>query len=393
MSQVAIRAAYLALAIAAAPLTAHAHGTMELPASRALTCFNEGAEQPKSGGCKAAKAVGGSQQFYDWNGVRQGNAGGNHRAVVPDGKLCSAGSAQFSGLDLARTDWPQTSIVPTPSGDYTFVWRATAHHATQYFKYYITRDGWDPTQPLRWSDLQEFASLPGSAATNDGQRYRMTVRLPQGKKGSHMIYSVWQRADSPEAFYACADVKFPRDGVPAPSFNWEELGPFVAAGDLAAGTKVTFRVMDAGGRDVARHTLDITAANGRASLWSYQLAQKVNAESHVFRIGELQTQNGVSSFVPQTSTEKNRVYHNKSYPGYQYALDKEVPSTAGQPAGGADHGGSHDGGSSWKEGKSYETGDVVTYQGRKYTCLQRHTAWSGAGWTPATTPALWGAMR
>jgi hypothetical protein len=31
----------------------------------------------------------------------------------------------------------------------------------------------------------------------------------------------------------------------------------------------------------------------------------------------------------------------------------------------------------------------VTYNQLTYTCLQSHTAWVGAGWTPATTPSLW----
>ncbi|RZT42872.1 lytic polysaccharide monooxygenase [Cupriavidus agavae] len=387
MSKKTITLAGLALA-AAAPLSAMAHGTLELPVSRVLNCYNEGAERPKSGGCQAARQAGGSQQFYDWNGVRQGGAGGNHRAVVPDGMLCSGGSSLFRGLDLPRGDWQETSIVPTPSGDYTFVWRATARHSSQYFKYYITRDGWDRSKPLAWSDLVEFASVPGASATSDNGRYHMTVRLPSGKKGSHIIYSVWQRSDSPEAFYACADVKFPGDGVPAPTVGWEDRGPLVAAGDLAAGTKLTFRAMDSTGRDVARHAVEIAAGSTKPDAWAYQLAQKVNAESHIFRIGELQSRNGVASVVPQTSAARNRVYLSNGYPGYRFEVDKEAPST-----GPVDGGGSGQGGTAWSEGESYEVGQIVTYEGRRYACLQRHTAWDGAGWTPASTPALWRIVR
>ena len=36
----------------------------------------------------------------------------------------------------------------------------------------------------------------------------MNCPLPQGKTGKHVIYNVWQRSDSPEAFYACIDVSF-----------------------------------------------------------------------------------------------------------------------------------------------------------------------------------------
>ncbi len=31
---------------------------------------------------------------------------------------------------------------------------------------------------------------------------------PSGKSGRHIIYSIWQRSDSPEAFYNCVDVNF-----------------------------------------------------------------------------------------------------------------------------------------------------------------------------------------
>lgn len=43
----------------------------------------------------------------------------------------------------------------------------------------------------------------------------------------------------------------------------------------------------------------------------------------------------------------------------------------------------------WLEGTSYKLGDVVTYNGNTYTCIQPHTALVGAGWNPASTPALW----
>ncbi len=44
----------------------------------------------------------------------------------------------------------------------------------------------------------------------------------------------------------------------------------------------------------------------------------------------------------------------------------------------------------WTSGTTYSTGDVVTYNGARYRCLQTHTAQDG--WTPPTTPALWQAI-
>lgn len=41
----------------------------------------------------------------------------------------------------------------------------------------------------------------------------------------------------------------------------------------------------------------------------------------------------------------------------------------------------------WQNSHSYKVGDVVTYKGKKYTCLQAHT--SNAGWTPDAAFTLW----
>lgn len=44
----------------------------------------------------------------------------------------------------------------------------------------------------------------------NGQRPPFTVRhsgmLPAGKSGHHMIYAVWDVADTTNAFYSCIDV-------------------------------------------------------------------------------------------------------------------------------------------------------------------------------------------
>lgn len=43
--------------------------------------------------------------------------------------------------------------------------------------------------------------------------------------------------------------------------------------------------------------------------------------------------------------------------------------------------------SEWTYPVGYKVGQLVTYQGKTYTCLQAHT--SQAGWTPTAVPALW----
>ncbi|MEV3969679.1 lytic polysaccharide monooxygenase [Streptomyces sp. NPDC050698] len=200
-------------ALAAAP--AAAHGSMGDPVSRVSQCYAEGPESPKSAACKAAVAAGGTQALYDWNGVRIGDAGGRHQRLIPDGKLCSAGNAAFKGLDLARADWPATGV---RSGPYSFKYRVTAPHKGT-FTVYITKPGYDPAKPLAWKDLD--LAKPVATSTDpaaNGGFYTFSGALPQ-RSGKHLLYAVWQRSDSPEAFYSCSDVSFggAEGAAPAPT--------------------------------------------------------------------------------------------------------------------------------------------------------------------------------
>lgn len=190
-----------------------AHGSMETPISRVYQCFLEGPENPTSAACQAAVATGGTQALYDWNEINIANASGQHQQLIPDGKLCSAGREKYKGFDLARADWPAQTISPDANGNYEFVYRATAPHSTLYFRFYVTKNGYDPTQPLAWSHLEDTPFCTITNVTLQNGRYRMTCPLPTGKSGRHLIYNIWQRSDSPEAFYACSDVIFGQSNI------------------------------------------------------------------------------------------------------------------------------------------------------------------------------------
>ncbi|MFE0207830.1 lytic polysaccharide monooxygenase [Streptomyces sp. NPDC058985] len=217
--------------LAAAP--ASAHGSMGDPVSRVSQCHAEGPENPRSAACKAAVAAGGTQALYDWNGIRIGNAAGKHQELIPDGKLCSANDPAFKGMDLARTDWPTTSV---SSGSYTFKYRVTAPHKGT-FKVYITKPGYDPAKPLGWGDLD--LSAPVATATDpaaSGGFYTFSGELPE-RSGTHLLYAVWQRSDSPEAFYSCSDVSFGGGGAAGEeAAAGESAGGGNAGGESAAGT-------------------------------------------------------------------------------------------------------------------------------------------------------------
>lgn len=190
------------------------HGTMENPVSRVYACYQENPEAPKSAACKAAVAASGTQAFYDWNGVRIGDAAGRHKQLIPDGQLCSGGNPQFKGLDLARADWPSTKL--TPGASFTFRFKGTAPHVGT-FSLYVTKAGYDASKPLAWSDLeaQPFVSVTNPAMENGA--YVLPGAVPSGRTGRHLIYAIWQRSDSPEAFYSCSDIVLGNDSASVPA--------------------------------------------------------------------------------------------------------------------------------------------------------------------------------
>ncbi|MER5888578.1 lytic polysaccharide monooxygenase [Streptomyces sp. NPDC001941] len=200
----ALGAAAATALVVLTPGTASAHGAVFNPVSRIAACYAEGPETPKSQVCKDLVADSGTQPLYDWNEVNIANADGKHQLLIPDGKLCSANREKYRALDWARTDWPATSV---KAGAFGFRFRATAAHSGT-MTVYITKQGFDPTKPLKWSDLDTTpVATYATSRTADNGYYNFTGTLP-ARTGRHVVYKVWQRNDSPEAFYSCSDVVY-----------------------------------------------------------------------------------------------------------------------------------------------------------------------------------------
>ena len=300
---------------------AFSHGSMETPVSRIYNCFLENPENPKSDACKAAVEQGGTQALYDWNGVNQGNANDMHREIIPDGKLCSAGKELFKGMDLARNDWHTTMIAPNGSGNFEFVFIATAPHSTKYYRFYVTEDGYNPLNPLKWTDLEESPFCTITDVTLENGRYKMNCPFPQGKSGKHIIYSIWQRDDSPEAFYTCMDVEF-TGGAPV---VWRSLGQVRAQQDLAVGDSVTFRLFDAQLSDAETHKIELQEGEAGSNQWPFYLAQQVNSNSSLVKIGVLDSSGNIN---PVKSSQDNNVYVS-SEQEFSFQVDIEMVDNGG----------------------------------------------------------------
>ena len=207
--------------------------------------------------------------------------------------------------DPRRRPWPLHLRVPR-----------AAPHATREWKFYVTRDGWQPGSPLRWADLQEFCTL-GNTPLSEGGVYKLDCPLPK-RSGQHIIYNTWQRSDSQEAFYTCMDVRFEGgDGVVPPP-QWQDAGAVTANGALDVDSTVTLRVFNANGNDLERVETTLAVSQTAPAQWPLALARKVNASAQHARVGVMK--NGV--ITPVASATENRVYLK---PGNRFQLETQVP--------------------------------------------------------------------
>jgi len=182
-----------AVVMALVPSMASAHGYTVSPKSRALWC-----REGEVTGCGPVQ--------YEPQSVE--GPKGFPQQGPKDGSICSAGIDRFGQLDDPSKNWPLTEV--DPGQEFEFHWRLTASHRTSSWQYFITRDGWDSSRPLTRAMLER---TPFFTEASDGQTYPPkdtyhTGRLPSGKHGRHLVLGVWTIADTPNAFYSCADIDF-----------------------------------------------------------------------------------------------------------------------------------------------------------------------------------------
>lgn len=293
-----------------------AHGSMEIPISRIYQCYKENPENTKSPACKAAVEVGGKQPLYNWHEVNQPAANDRHEDIIPDGQLCSGGRDFYKGLNLARSDWYTSILEPDSEGMFRFVFNPTAPHKTKYFKFYITKTGYDFNQPLKWSDLepQPFCTINEISLVNG--RYTMPCKMPVNKLGKNIIFVIWQREDSPEAFYSCSDVFINATGN---TVEWHELQPLYNTAEIPAETTVKLRLFKHD-EEVESHSIVVTDQNNNGDEWPFTLAQQVNTNSSLLRIGQLNVESGEIVLIQGNNANKIYIKDNNTSE-YHVAID------------------------------------------------------------------------
>jgi predicted carbohydrate-binding protein with CBM5 and CBM33 domain len=263
------------------PDGALAHGAMTYPATRTYACYLDGKANgggdlnPTNPACAAAVAQGGKQPLWDFFAVLISNAAGRHREIIPDGSLCGAGTTKYAAYNAARTDWPTTDL--QSGAAITFRYNAWAPHPGTWYQY-VTKDGWNPNAPLKWSDLEatpfDQVTNPPLGSGASGAEYVWNSRLPV-KSGRHIIYSIWQRSDSPEAFYNCSDVNFggggggpttppttPPPTTPPPAGNGACTAALKIDSSWSGGYQATATIKNTGSAAVSPWTVTWTMPSG-----------------------------------------------------------------------------------------------------------------------------------
>ncbi|WP_263250348.1 lytic polysaccharide monooxygenase auxiliary activity family 9 protein [Saccharopolyspora rosea] len=171
---------------------AQGHGWVQSPPSRQDACA--------TGAVKDCGAI-----QYEPQSVE--GPKGFPQAGPADGHICSAGHEPFQALDDPSKQWPATKV--QAGQDFQFTWKITAAHSTTSFRYFVTKDGYDPSKPLTRDQLEPAPFLQDDlGGKQPPSTYTTSGKLPAGKSGRHLVLGVWDIADTGNAFYACSDVDF-----------------------------------------------------------------------------------------------------------------------------------------------------------------------------------------
>jgi chitin-binding protein len=178
-----------------------AHGATTQPISRTAAC-TPGSKDSAGAACKAASAANG-RPFGNFDNLRVPGVAGRDKQYIPDGDLCSGDLPEFSGLDLARADWPATRVTAGQRLDIRYA--TTIPHQGK-FRVYLTTPGYDPGEPLGWDDLSAEPIITATDPPVRDGAYRFSGKLPADRSGRHVLYVVWETTSTPDTYYSCSDL-------------------------------------------------------------------------------------------------------------------------------------------------------------------------------------------
>ncbi|ALH95427.1 lytic polysaccharide monooxygenase [Acinetobacter equi] len=313
---------FLILGIIAAyfPTFASAHGYVQKPESRAYAC-----QVYKNSKCGDVQ--------YEPQSIEGPNGFPQFGPV--DGTIPSAGISRFSQLNQqSPTRWMK-NIMPT--GVNNFTWYHTAPHVTKGYRYFITKQGWNPSLPLARTsfELSPFCTVDGKFQTPPKQVSHQ-CSIPKNRSGYHVILAIWDIGDTSNSFYQVIDAQIgsgtPTQPVdpekpPVITATWNQVGTINPVEDLKPNERARTRVFDKNGENKNLETVLVikTKEQGQRNEWPKLLAQKINNEHTSLKAG---VKNSSNQIIPAPGI--NIIYGHKDSNILQVevAIDK-IPAQPG----------------------------------------------------------------
>jgi lytic cellulose monooxygenase (C4-dehydrogenating) len=206
-----VRALVLVLAMLAAMLpftgAAQAHGTIVSPGTRAYKCWQtwgnnhtNPAMQTQDPMCYQAFQAN-PDTMWNWMSALRDGLGGQFQARTPDGQLCSNGLSRNNSLNKPGA-WKTSNV----GRSFSIQLYDQASHGADYFKVYVSKQGFNPTtQTLGWGNL-DFITQTGRYAP--AQNISFNVSTSGGYTGHHIVFVIWQASHLDQAYMWCSDVNF-----------------------------------------------------------------------------------------------------------------------------------------------------------------------------------------
>lgn len=397
INKVAVAVASLLVSTAA-----WSHGFVMDPPARALLCKNVSQALPGYAG-ELNKGCGNIQ--YEPQSLE---APKGYPADGPkDGQIASANQTRGGEMDATGMNrWVKTDI---SAGKHQFKWFFTAPHPTTKYEYFITKNNWNPNQPLTrasfetkpFCTIQENGGRPGVGAS-----VVHTCDVPE-REGYQEILAVWTVNDTSNAFYNVIDVEFaghnsgdsdvtPPDNNPTPPNDDttppdNNPTPPDNGGDGAHAAPVIHLLQDhivvQKMPHSAGYAINASATTGAEKFkWEvvenygpFQLQEKQAAPT--YRKLEGKTLHTVRAWVRAdiTGKAKYRLTVSNSHGESVKYVTVEVKDS--------NNGGTQPGVAEFTPGKVYKIGDKVSYKGQTYRCLNNHTG--AAHWNPEEAHSLW----
>jgi chitin-binding protein len=138
--------------------------------------------------------------MWNWMSALRDGLGGQFQARTPDGQLCSNGLARNNSLNQPGA-WRTSNL----ARNFTVQLYDQASHGADYFKVYVSKQGFNPaTQSLGWGNL-DFITQTGRYAPAQNISFNVST---SGYTGQHILFVIWQASHQDQAYMWCSDVNF-----------------------------------------------------------------------------------------------------------------------------------------------------------------------------------------